>query len=392
MIEYILIAVITSILSALTSGFEAMFIALNIYDLSKLNITSRKYKKIEFLILNKRIFLFVFLFLNTIWNVLFSISIFYTFLKLNLPEVVSGVLSVIVVTPFLFVFSEVLPKALFRSYKEKIILLTYPIFLPIAFIGSIVFRKNSEDTISFEHIATVIQEEFEESEFPTISEILKNIASLEEINLKNIMLPIKEINTVSPNTSLKEAIDTTSEKDFIIILNRTDPVGFVNLRHISSKFPKTDPLGNITNFARKPKYIAYEGLEVSKLFESEIDFKEPIFVVNDTGTLVGIVSYEQILITLIKAISETRRRETTTKSLIVDGNESIFTVLEILGKNPSKAESEYPWIRVNNTVSGIIMTINGFLPKIGQKIKFSDITLQVLEISGFRISKVRVSA
>ena len=388
-VSYLVIALITSILSALTSGLEAMFIALNVYDLSRLNISNKKYKRIEFIIMNKKVFIFIFLLLNTLWNVIFSISIFFVFLNLNFSEVVSLVLSVMVITPFLFIFSEVLPKAVFRKYKDRIIISIYPIFLPLAFLGKLFFRKQKTDFLSLENIITVIQEEFEEGGYFFISEMLKNISNLEEISVKDVMVPINMVRVVSLNSKVKDIVGEF-DNDFILVVDGINPVGFVKLENVFLELinDKSDTL--VSEVLVRPKVVVYEKLKFISILERNVDFREPIFVVNDMGVVIGVISSNRIFETIKKSISEVRKKTITSRSFVVDGNVSIFEVMDMVGRNYSNLEKEYTWLSNVNTVSGIIMFLNGFLPQVGQKIKFSDMVFQVLEISNFRISKVKV--
>lgn len=387
MIEYVVIAVITSILSALSSGFEAMFIALNVYDLSKINITNKVYKKVEFIILNKRFFVFLFLFFNTIWNVLFSISVFYIFLNLNLPEVVSGVLSVAVITPFLFIFSEVLPKAVFRKYKDNIILFLYPVFLPIAFLGRI-FGPSKDEGMSFEHVISTIQKEFEESEYSVITETIRNVANFEDLVFKNIMKPITEVGVVSIRDDIERFLETFDGREFVVVMDGVRPLGIVFVEDVIEILSKGRE--SIKEVIKNPSKIVCERCEVSRFLEGEFSDRDVFFVVNDSGVLVGVVSYIEIFEVLNRIVTDVRKREGVGNSFVVNGNESIVNVLELAGKSYSKIEAEYPWVNEFDTVSGIILYLSGELPKVGQKIKFSDLTFQVLEIDGFKISKVKV--
>jgi len=388
MFEYIVIAIITSILSALSSGFEAMFIALNVYDLSRINISNKVYNKVEFVILNKRIFVFLFLFFNTIWNVLFSISVFYIFLSLNLSEIVSGVLSVAVITPFLFIFSEVLPKAVFRKYKDRIILFLFPIFLPIAFLGRIFGPSKTED-MSFEHIISTIQKEFEEGEYSAITETIKNIANFEDLVVKNIMKPITEVGVVSVSDSLEKVLMSFDGREFVIVMDGMKPLGVLFVEDVIKMLGK-NKLGPIAEIIKEPSRVVCERCEVSRFLEEEFRDRDIVFVVNDSGVLVGVVSYMEIFDVLTRVITDIKKKDRVGNTFVVDGDESISSVLELAGKNYSKIEAEYPWINEFDTVSGIILYVNGGLPKKGQKIKFSDLSFQVLEIDNFKISKVKV--
>lgn len=386
--EYFIVAVITAILSALSSGFEAMFIALNIYDLSKLNVGDKKYRKLEFIVINKRIFIFIFLFLNTIWNVLFSISVFYIFLALRLPEIVSGIFSVLVVTPFLFMFSEILPKAVFRKHKEVLLLLTYPVFLPFAFLGKLIFGKSSEDTFSFTHILSVVQKEFEEGEYSLIADTLKRIARLEEITVKTAMSTIDRVGAVCMDISLREAIGKLGS-EFLIVVDGMRPLGFLKVEDVLSELVRGKNCRIRQDLVRSPKSIVYEKMYLTKLLEENVDLREPVFVVNDVGVVVGVVSWENVVRVLLESICGVKDRRSVSDSFVIDGSERMFYVLELVGKDRSKVGIESS-LDATSTVSSVILSKTGVLPKPGQKVRFLDLVLRVVEVSGFRISRVVV--
>ncbi|MCX8028941.1 MAG: CNNM domain-containing protein [Brevinematales bacterium] len=386
---FILLAIITAFLSALSSGFEAMFIALNIYDISKINMPSKKYKLVEFIVINKRIFIFIFLFLNTIWNVIFSISIFEIVKSFNIPDIVSGIISVTFITPFLFIFSEVLPKAIFRKYKEKIIIYTYPILLPFALIGKLIFRKKSEDVLSLENIISTIQNEFEYGEYSIITEILKNLSNIEDITVKEISIPINQVGVIQTDAKLPEIVENFGGRNYVIVVDKINPVGYITIEDIL----RLDDMSrfNVKNLLRKPSIIVYENTLLTKLIKDfNIDLKEIIFVINDMGLVVGIISYKEILNTMLNTITEIDRKEKTTKSFIAKGDDKLQTVLEKIGKNPEKLYQEYTWLKNINTLNGFIISINNFLPIAGERIKFEDITFEVLDVSGYKINRVRI--
>lgn len=391
MIENTILALTTAVLSSLSSGFEAMFIALNIYDLSKINIPEKKYRKIEFIIINKRIFIFLFLFLNTLWNVLFAISVFNIFVSLNIPEILSGIISILVITPFLFIFSEVLPKAIFRKYKDKIIILTYPFFLPIAGLGSLIFRKKSDDQTSFEHIVATLQKEFESDEYSTITEILKNTAEIEYLKLRDVMSKIDEVGVVSPSTKLKDIFDNFRGKEYVIVAENLKVLGFVRIDDILKLENQKILKARVSEILKKPSIVVYEDFHLSKIIQDEnLSFEEPIFVVNDLGNVVGVISKNEILTTIVDTVVKVKSKDTNKKTLIANGGDKVVDILEMLGRNVSKFLQEYPKLNESN-INALILSLNGFLPKVGEKIKFEDITFEIIEVSDFSIEKVKVS-
>lgn len=390
MIESILLALTTAVLSSLSSGFEAMFIALNIYDISKINIPAKKYSKIEFIIINKRIFIFLFLFLNTLWNVLFAIAVFNIFVSLNVPEILSGVISILVITPFLFIFSEVLPKAIFRKYKDRIIILTYPVFLPIAGLGSLIFRKKPDDQTSFEHIVATLQKEFESDEYSTITDILKNTAEIEYLKLRDVMSKIDEVGVVSPSTKLKDVFDYFRGKEYVIVAENLKVLGFVKIQDILKLKGEKISKATVLEVLKKPSIVVYEDFQFSRIMQYEnINLEELIFVVNDLGNVVGVISKNEILSTILDTVVKVKSKDITKRTLIAKGEDKVVDILEMLGKNVSKFLQEYPKLNESN-VNGLILSLNGFLPKVGEKIKFDEITFEVVEVSEFSVEKVRV--
>ncbi|MFN4245961.1 MAG: transporter associated domain-containing protein, partial [Brevinematia bacterium] len=186
-----------------------------------------------------------------------------------------------------------------------------------------------------------------------------------------------------------EAIDKFNN-DFVVVVDGIDVVGFVRLEDVFWKLCRGDGSTNISNLLRKPRFVVYEGIKFLDMLEKDVDFSEPVFVVNDMGTVIGVVSRDRVFEMIKKSVFEIKKRNITSRSFVVSGDTSIFEVFDMIGKNYSNLEKEYTWLNSINTVGGIIMFLNGFLPEVGQRVRFSDVVFQVLEISGFMISKVKV--
>ncbi|MGC8964890.1 MAG: CNNM domain-containing protein [Brevinematia bacterium] len=384
--QYLIVAVISSILSALFSGFEAIFIAVSVYDISRFSIPEKKFKQLELLILNKRIFIMIFLFLNTSVNVLFSISVYFIFLSLNLSEIVSGIISVGIITPFLFLFSEVLPKVFFRKYKEKILLLVYPILLPIAFLNKLFPSRHDYSETSFFHILQVLQKEFDYSEYSLVQEILRNILNSENIKVKNIMKTIDKVDVILINEKVNDVIKNINfSSQYAFVSNGNNIVGYIVISDLFNNISY-----KVKDIFRKPEYVFSEFAEFSKVLISRFDFRKPIFVVNEFGLVIGVITYLEIY-EVIKSFITKEDEPIKGKSFVVDGNDKLSEIL--FDKNESLyyvLEKEYPWIREVSTVNGIILYLNEVLPKEGDEIRLGSIAFKVLEVSEFMVKKVRV--
>lgn len=382
---YFVVALISALLSALFSGLEALFIAISVYDISKINIPEKKFRQLEFLIFNKRIFIMIFLFLNTFVNVLFAISVYFIFLNLSLSEIVSGLISVVLITPFLFLFSEVLPKVFFRKNKEKILLLTYPLFLPIAFFNKLLPSKKNYEESSFFHILKVIQEEFDYEEYSYLQNILENVLRSENLKLKSIMKPLNKLDIVFFGSKVRDVIKKSLSSKYVFVSDGNSVVGYVDVYDLFKSNSS-----ELSEFIKKPEVVVFEDTELSRIFAVDFDLSKPIFVVNDVGLVVGVLTYSEIYDVLSSIVVQNNKPKGQ-RSFVVSGDEKLLNVL--LSREISlysKLEKEYPWFEEFSTVNGVIMYINKFLPKVGDEIRFGDIVFKVLEVSDFKVEKVRV--
>lgn len=111
-------------------------------------------------------------------------------------------------------------------------------------------------------------------------------------------------------------------------------------------------------------------------------------VIDEFGDLMGIVTLKDILEALIGEVpgtedeAEIRQREDG--SWIVDGQYSFYNFLEHLQRIDLYTDYNF------NTLSGLILHELGHVPSEGEKVKWMDLKLEVLDMDGARIDKVLV--
>ncbi len=386
--ELIFLSLVFVIVSSLSSGVEAAVIALSIYDISKLDLTSKELRKLESIVLGKRFLILFLLFTNTLSNVGFSISTYFAFLKFNLPEWLTAILSILFITPFLFVFSELIPKLVFRHYKEKIVLAISWILYPLSLLNN--FLPSSGSNQSFTHVISVIQSEIDEEDDKEVYEFLTAMLNIEDYTVKELMIPINEVPVLFVNMSIIETIEYVKDSKFskILVSDGFRIVGYVSVKDLIS-LPKIKKLGEVS---RKVENVFYENLSVRELIDekSSLALDKLGVVVDDTGVPIGIFDIEILMSNILDLTLIDRVKEYGGRSFVLSGNTNLRYLFNVLGMVYENVVEKFPGVSKVSTLNGLLLELNKSMPKVGDKIEFMGITLEVLKVGDYSVEKVKV--
>jgi len=387
--ELIFLSLVFAIISAFASGIEASIIALNIYDISKLDLSSKKLRKVESIILGKRVLIFFLLFLNTLSNVGFSISTYFAFLRFNLPEWLAAVLSILFITPFLFVFSELIPKLVFRHYKENVILAISWLLYPLSLLNNLLPSSNSNQ--SFTHVISVIQGELDEEEDREAYEFLTAMLNIEDYTVKELMIPISEVPVLFKDMSIGEVVEYIRDSKYskILVSDGFKVVMYTNIRDLIY-LPKNKKLGEVS---RKIERVFYENLPVRELIDgkSSLALDEFGVVVDDTGVPIGVFDMEIFASNILDIILIDKAKGYGKRSFILNGNTSLRYLFNILGMLYENVVEKFPCVSKISTLNGLILELNKSMPKVGDKIEFMGVTFEVLKVGDYSVEEVKVN-
>lgn len=221
-----------------------------------------------------------------------------------------------VMTFLILVLSEIIPKSIGANYwknlanfsTKMIVILMFPlkytgILWLLEFTTKIVGKSAHETNVSredFHAMADIAQEEgvFQESE----SQVIKNIIDFKNMAVKDIMTPRTVVKTAQEQMKIKDFYDQNPKLKFSRI-----PIYKDSSDDISSYFLKDELFESIIdgNGEKELKSIAREifvanrETPIKDLFDQLIDKQEHIaLVVDEFGTVSGIVSQEDIIETL----------------------------------------------------------------------------------------------
>jgi len=387
--ELIFLSLVFAIISAFASGIEAAIIALNIYDISKLDLPSKKLRKVESIILGKRVLIFFLLFINTLSNVGFSISTYFAFLRFDLPEWLAAVLSILFITPFLFVFSELISKLVFRHYKEKVILTISSLLYPLSLLNNLLPSSNSNQ--SFTHVISVIQGELDEEEDREAHEFLTAMLNIEDYTVKELMIPISEVPVLFKDMSIGEVFEYIRDSKYskILVSDGFKVVMYTNIRDLIY-LPKNKKLGEVS---RKIERVFYENLPVRELIDgkSSLALDELGVVVDDTGVPIGVFDMEIFATNILDIILIDKAKGYGRRSFILNGNTSLRYLFNILGMLYENVVEKFPCVSKISTLNGLILELNKSMPKVGDKIEFMGVTFEVLKVGDYSVEEVKVN-
>lgn len=139
--------------------------------------------------------------------------------SLVLESIVYGVLAGIIATLATVIFGEIIPQALFSQrslvYTSKLrfmlrlmILLTYPIAKPLQLLLDRMFHAEGPQLQSRHELGIMISEHLghEDSELDEDEvEIIRGALQLSEKKVRDVMMPIKDVFWLTPNTLLTDA-------------------------------------------------------------------------------------------------------------------------------------------------------------------------------------------
>lgn len=390
-----IIIIITIILSAFFSGSETAFMSANSARLEVLvkKKSNNAWLAYQFLIHPER-FLVTLLIGNNIVNVAYS-----SLLAICLHEQIPEYLIIFLSTSIILIFGEILPKTIFREVADRSILiitwliqpfywLVYPItrlFEKLTHLLIIFFKIQPEteqhlfsrgDLRRFFH--QVSREGIIEAEK---IKLIDNILQLEDIRIREIMVPRIDVTILSKNTSIADVqecfIRTKLSRILVYGENPEDIIGQIHVKDIFTN-PKS-----VSDILREVMIVP----EARLAYDMLVDFKKTktgiAVVIDEYGSFSGLISVEDILEELFGDIEDEHDsdiplfKKISDESYLVNGRMEIDDARDILQIDLPSGEYD--------TIGGLISTQLGKIPGQKMSLVIGDWRITVLKASKKRI-------
>jgi CBS domain containing-hemolysin-like protein len=337
--------------------------------------------------------------------------LFYVFSMTSPTTVhsISFVVAFVLVTFMHVVFGELVPKSLAIQRAESVTLwLAVPMkaFYYLLYPGIIVFNGTAngilrklgvrsagehEESHNEEELQMLVSESYKGGHLDKNEwRLLQNVFEFEKKVIRDVMVPRQEVAFLDIRKSLQENIEIAKKSGhtrFPLCDGDTDSV--IGLIHIKDLF-RIDEKAGLDDIIRNIMVIP-AGMPLERqLREFQQSHQHMALVVDEYGGTAGIVTMENILEELVGEIQDEFDHEQPQIAsekdniYLVDGRILLEEAAEVF-KLPVEKEEEY------DTLGGYVFGKLGKPPKVGDTVELPGYRLEVAEVNGLRIRRVRLN-
>lgn len=309
------------------------------------------------------------------------------------------------------VIGELVPKSLALRHSERFAHLSArPIFrisllaAPLVKILTLstdavlwLFRHDvsgEEAFISEEEVKHMVHEGAQHGIFDEAErQLIHSVFEFTDTSVREVMVPRSEVHAVEASTApqdiLKQLIDTGFSRLPVFHGDLDHIVGLVHIKDLLREMekPQPAPLAAIMH----PAFFVPDSMQISDLLrELQSRRTHMAVVVNEFGTVIGLVTIEDLLEEIVGEIrdefdldEEQPVQELSDGSLLVQGSFPLEALKDRYG-TPFEETPNY------RTVAGFVLAQLKRIPKGGEAITASGYKMTVVVLDGRRLSKIRI--
>lgn len=322
-------------------------------------------------------------------------------------EYVQLLLDTLFATIIILIFAEFLPKAIFRSKAERVLiifsfpmLLMYYILYPFAkifvsiseFILKYLFNVRIKDNnqvfnrVDLEVFVKQSLHGHESDSGEVNTELFENALYLVNVKIRKCMIPRNEVEAVDINTAItdvrKKFIDTQLSKILVYENNIDTIVGYIHHLDLNRRPSKIKEI--LHTITAVPE--AMSAVDLMNRFTK--DRKSIAWVIDEFGGTAGIVTMEDVLEEIFGDINDEYDVQEHVEKQIAD-NEYIFSGRLELDYLNEKYDFTFP-TDDSETLSGYIIANHETIPKIKDRIIIDHYEFDILLVSDTRIETVKM--
>lgn len=313
----------------------------------------------------------------------------------------SGLYTVAVLTPLIVVFGQVVPKAVFESKRNSIVLwIIYPLwvfsklFYPVLFFVNLftrgILNRKNMSAITREELEDVMEEDEGKPSSDYKRRVLRRIFGYSETTVGEIMIPLVKVDALERRSTLRDVRRLIAEKSHSripIFSDRVDNItGILNSFYVLGE---QDLDKSVERYALPPLYVPESKLVNELMDEMKGGRAGMAVVVDEYGGSVGIITLEDIIEEVVGEIEdeydpgETPWRRLGVGQYLIDPTVEIGRLNDGLGLAIPEGE-DY------ETLAGFLLYTHGSIPAPGTVIVFGRKTFTVVSSTPRMISEVHL--
>ena len=328
-----------------------------------------------------------------------------------------NVLNTLIMTPLILIVGELLPKSIGRARADALALrlarslkraewVLYPLVVLAGklagAVAALTGARGSSGTgasVTRDDLRAVAELAVEQGLIPeSAGSMLDTVFGLDRQPVSSIMVPLVDVSSVPLDASVERVERLSVEAGysrFPVYQGRVDEiVGVVDLRQLlyaltaegDGETPQP-PSAQITPFVQRNVVFVPETKSVGALLDEMRYQKIPMAVVVDEhGGVVGIVTAEDLIEEVVGEIHDERDRplgdvtEVAAEVYECDGRLQIDELADRLGIEITKEGFE--------TVAGFVLSIAGRIPVKGDKFRYRDYEVEVVDVVRRRVARL----
>lgn len=324
--------------------------------------------------------------------------------------IIARVAIVVVETFVMLILGELVPKRIGMTNPERVASF---IVRPLSFLSKLAFPfvwllskttnaiysllgykpKDSENATE-EEIRSIIKDSASAGEIDDKEQkIVNRVFDLDDRGIVSLMTPRADLEWFEKNDTVSSIMQKLSHGVHYIypVVDKSldNIVGVVYIKDIIREFDNNKLV--LSSLMREPNFL-HESIGVYDVLET---FKKTkihyAFIIDEFGIVQGMVTMNDILEALVDNSSDLQDADENPDfvkqsdgSFLVDGQYSFYDFLSHFNMKEKFSEYDY------DTLSGLILSQTGKLPKVNDEIKWENLTIRILKMEGVRIDKVLV--
>lgn len=287
-------------------------------------------------------------------------------------------------------------KILVRVFKPLTMLLSYSTKYILKLLG--MGKESNEPPITEDEVKLLIKQGTASGVFNADEQkIIENTFELDDLRVREIMTPRTKISWLDIKDEEKSHLAQITEKRYSCFVVADDDLDHV-LGVIYTKRFLLQRLKNnkysVKEAVQQPLYVP-ENMRTQNLLN--MFKKERIkvaLVVDEFGSLAGMVTFRDVVEHILGDVpsfdeeNEPQIVQRDSNSWLVDGLLSINDFIEYFELDENMVEHTK---EAYNTVGGLVVAILGYIPKAGDKVNCSGLSMEVVDMDGARVDKIMVS-
>jgi putative hemolysin len=227
----------------------------------------------------------------------------------------------------------------------------------------------------------------------TETNMINSIFEFDNTDAKEVMTPRTHIIAVNIDATVDEILEIVIEENFSripVYENSIDNVvGLLYVKDLFALIRKSAEWEISLKDLIRPAYFVPEYKKIDELFKEMQKSKTHIaIVIDEYGGTAGLITIEDLLEEIVGNIFDEyddvvlEYEQIDDDTYIVDGLLGISEINDIMHLDLPEEEFD--------TISGMILSLSGKMPEVGEEVEFDDIAFRIEEVDDKRISKIKI--